>query len=110
MRLRWVFTVQTAVILLKKTPLNSCLIGLGIHCRACGSARENGFNNIFSQIFFTVSCGPVVTMRAGMSNEGPKFDSEQNLFLFASFLFFFLSSFHFSYCSFVLFLYIASNF
>ena len=64
MRLRRVFTVQTAVFLLK-IPLNSCLMGLDqlYTGRAGGSARGKGFNNIIS----TASTVLMVKTWAGVS-------------------------------------------
>ena len=74
--------------------------------RAGGSATRKVFNNIISTV--SKAC----PMRPDGNDvvrcvEGPEIASGQNLFLFVSFLFFFSISFLFSYCSFVLFLYIA---
>ena len=108
MRLRWVFTVQTVVILLKVS-LNSCLIGLDqlYRGRTGRSSRGKGFNNIFSAT--PVACSPWPSGHdMARHAEGPDFNLGQNFFFFASFLFFSFCfySFLFSYCSFVLFLYI----
>ena len=66
--------------------------------RAGGSSRGKGFNNIV----YIWPGGNDIARRV----EGPEFDFGQNLFLFASFLFFlffFSFSLLFSYCSFALF-------
>ena len=88
MRLRWVFTVQTVVILLKVS-LNSCLIGLDqlYRGRTGGSSSGKGFNNIFSTTPVACSTWPSGHDMA-RHVEGLEFDPGQNLFLFASFLFF----------------------
>ena len=62
-RLSWVLTVKTTVILLKIS-LNSCLLGLHqlYTGRAGGSSRGNGFNIIFSNLSQCVQRGLVVTL------------------------------------------------
>ena len=90
--------------------LNSCLIELDqlYTRRADGSSREKAFNKILSTSSQRVSAGIVMVVRRAGS---PEFDSRQDLFFFLSSLLFFLFSLTsrllFSYCSFVLFLYIA---
>ena len=100
MHLRWVFTVETAVILLKN-----------IFQFTFSLIRLEGFNNKISTGRFVCSTWPI---GKGLARcfENPEFDSGYNLFLFASFLFFssfffffFSFSFHFRYNSFVMFLY-----
>ena len=93
MLLRWVFTVQTAVILLKNIFLNSCFI------------RLEGFNNKISTdlpVHSTWPSGKAFARRA----EEFEFESGKNFILFASFLlfffFFFSFSFHFRYNMFFL--------
>ena len=99
MHLLWVFTIETAVILLKNI-FESRLI------------RLEGFNNKISTILSVCSTWPS-SKALTRCVEGPEFEFEPiNLFLFASFLFFFFFfffsfSFHFRYNSFVMFLYIA---
>ena len=93
MRLRSVFTVQTAVFLLK-IPLNSCLMGLDqIYTgRAGGNTRGKGFNNIISTVSTVFPEWPLMVINdvAGVSKVP---SSILNLFLFASLLFFFSFSF-----------------
>jgi len=100
MRLRGVFNVQIAVFFWK-IPLNSCLMGLDqlFKGRAGGSAKGKCFNNIISTI--STVC-PMWTdgNDVGRQGKGPDFESGHNLFLFASFLFYFFFSLSvlFSFC------------
>ena len=78
--------------------------------RACGSFRDKAFNKTLSIFSQCVSCGIVVTKRAWLA--GWLIPDKPLFFLlsFSFFLFFFTFSLLFSYCSFVLFLYIAQFF
>ena len=106
MRLRLVFTVQTAVFLLKKT---FEFMFNGARSTLYRSCRRECYGKIFNNMILTNSlvcpmwpaCNEVARRVGGL-----EFDFGHNLFLFASFFFFFFwSSFPFSYCNFVLFLY-----
>ena len=96
MRLRWVFIVQTEVILLKNIfEFDWLYTG-----RAGGSSGRKGFNNIFSNIFTVCPTWP------GSSKVLSRLRAEpfSPLFFFFSF---FLFRFLFSYCDFIWFLYTA---
>ena len=102
MHLLWVFTIETAVILLKNI-FESRLI------------RLEGFNNKISTILSVCSTWPSSKAWARCV-EVPEFEFEPITFFFlllffsSFFKFFFSFSFHFRYNSFVMFLYIAYNF
>ena len=90
MHLRWVFSVENAVVLLKNV-FEFTLI------------RLEGFNNKISPEVLACSTWPSGKAWARYV-EGPEFHSACNFF---SLRFFFSFSFHFRYNSFVMFLYIA---
>ena len=98
MHLRWVFTVETAVVLLKNI-FEFTLI------------RLEGFTNKISPTLLECSTWPSGKALAPCVEE-PEFDSAQNLFLFASFFLFnfFLLVGILGITVFVMFLYIAYNF
>ena len=76
MHLRWVFTVETAVVLLKNI-FEFTLI------------RLEGFNNKISLKLLVCSTWPSGKALAQYV-EGPEFDYTHNFFVFASFFFFLL--------------------
>ena len=92
--LRWVFTVQIAVIVVWKISFNSCLIGLDqlYTDRASRSSREKDLKNIFSTSSPACLTWPRGNDIRDRLVDGSDFGFGQNLFLFASFLisFFFL--------------------
>jgi len=99
MHSRSVFTAETAVVLLKNI-FEFTLI------------RLEGFNNKISTEFLECFTWPSGNALARCV-EGPESESEDNLFLLASFLpffFVFSFSFHFRYNSSLMFLHIAYNF